>query len=147
MPDLSTVLTLAHLIGLALGVGAATVKLTLLWRCRADQAFVPVFLSVARPVTGSIILGQVMLTLSGIGWLLIGYAFTPRLVVKVVLVGAIWVLGPLMDKKVEPRFRALAPAVGEPASVEFLQSLKTYLSMEIVATGLFYAIVLLWVLQ
>lgn len=46
---LTSLLSVTHLIGLALGVGAATVKLTLLLRCNADYAFVPVYVDVVEP--------------------------------------------------------------------------------------------------
>jgi hypothetical protein len=68
MISLPSILSVAHLIGLALGVGAATVKLTLLLRCRADLALVPVYVKVAKPITKQIVLGIILLALSGIGW-------------------------------------------------------------------------------
>jgi hypothetical protein len=140
----SSVLLLVHLIGLVLAVGSATVKLVLLLKCNADYAFVPVYLKVARPITRLLILGLVLLTLSGIGWLLIGYPFTSLLVVKIILVGAIWVLGPIIDNVVEPKFMKLAPALGEPASTAFIRAQKQYLTLEIVATLLFYVIIVIW---
>ena len=51
MASMSPVLSLTHLVGLSLAIGAATVKLALLLRCRDDQTFIPVFVRVARPVT------------------------------------------------------------------------------------------------
>ena len=42
---------------LVLPVPAVPVKLRLLFKCRADQSFVPVFIKVARPITGQIVLG------------------------------------------------------------------------------------------
>jgi hypothetical protein len=145
MISLSSLLTLVHLIGLSLAVGAATVKVALLLKSKADHTFVPLYLRVARPITRQIILGMVLLTLSGIGWLLLGYPFTTLLVVKLILVGTIWVLGPIIDNTVEPRFRKLAPASSEPASRAFLQVEKQYLALEMVATLLFYAIIVIWV--
>jgi hypothetical protein len=142
--SLSSLLTLTHLIGLAWGVGAATVKVVLLLKCNADYAFVPVYIKVARPITRQIILGLVLLTLSGIGWLLLGYPFSSLLVVKVILVGAIWVLGPVIDNVVEPKFMKLAPALGEPASAAFIRAQKQYLTLEIIATLLFYFIIVIW---
>ncbi len=139
-------LTLLHLIGLAVGVGAATVKLVLLLRCRADHAFVPAFVKVVKPITRQIVLGLLLLTLSGIGWLVLGYGFTPKLVVKLVLVGVIWVLGPVIDNVVEPRFLKLAPAAGEGVSAEFVHAQRQYVAIEAVATGLFYAVIFIWVL-
>jgi len=147
MTSLPSLLTLAHLIGLALAVGAATVKLVLLVKCRADPALVPAYVAVARPITRLIILGLVLLTLSGVGWLLIGYQLTPLLVVKLILVGAIWVLGPVIDNVAEPRFNKLAPSAGESASPAFVRVQQQYLLLEMVATGLFYVIVVMWVLS
>lgn len=146
MPSLSSFLTFAHLVGLALAVGAATAKLVLLLRCRGDAGFVPVFVAVSRPLTRLIILGLVLLTLSGVGWLLLGHGFTTRLVVKLVLVAAIWVLGPVIDNVVEPGFVAAAPGTGASPSPAFRRALRRYLAFESVATGLFYAVLVLWVL-
>lgn len=146
MISLPTLLSLVHLIGLVLGVGAATVKLTLLLKCKADHAFVPVYITVARYMTRQIITGLVILTLSGIGWLLLGYPLTRALVVKLILVGAIWALGPVIDKGVEPKFEELAPASGESVSPDFDRIAKQYLTLEIIATGLFYVVIVFWVL-
>jgi hypothetical protein len=90
--------------------------------------------------------GLVLLTVSGVGWLLLGYPFTPLLVVKLVLVGAIWVLGPIIDNVAEPRFQNLAPGAGESPSAGFIRTLRQYLLLEVAATGLFYVIVVMWVL-
>lgn len=144
MDSWSPLLTIVHLIGLALGMGAATVKLGLLLKSRADPAFVPVYSTVAKAITRYIVLGMILVTLSGIGWLLLGYPFTPRLVVKLVLVAAIWVMGPLIDNVAEPRFRKLAPAPGEPAAPAFLRIQRQYLALEITATLMFYVIILVW---
>jgi len=139
-------LSLAHLAGLILGVGAATAKLTLLLRCKRDAGFVPHFVAVARPLTRLIIAGLALLTLSGVGFLVSGYSFTPRLIAKLVMVAAIWVLGPIIDNVVEPRFRAQAVPAGQPPPPAFVRALNEYLLIESLATGLFYAIVVIWVL-
>jgi hypothetical protein len=146
MPSFPSLLTFTHLIGLALGVGAATVKLTLLLKSKHDRAFLPVFIAADKPVTRLIIIGLALLTLSGVGWLLRGFPFTPLLIVKLVLVGAIWVLGPVIDNVVRPKFQELAPAPGESASQEFVQIQQRYLALEVIATGLFYVIVVIWIL-
>lgn len=146
MPDLHSVLLLAHLLGLAFGLGCATAKWVLLLRCRADPGFIPTYRAAARPLTGLIIVGLTLLTVSGIGWLLTGSRLTPRLAVKLTLVAAIWVLGPVIDNAVEPRFWKLTPAPGESRSPAFLQIQRRYLLMETVATGLFYVIAVMWVL-
>lgn len=141
-----SVLSLAHLIGLALGIGSATAKLTLLLRSRADHAFLPAYIATAKTLTRLIVLGLALLTLSGVGWLLVGYQFTPLLAAKLVLVAAIWVLGPIIDNVAEPPFRKLAPGPGEAASPAFLRIQQRYLLLEGIATGLFYVIVVMWVL-
>jgi tetrahydromethanopterin S-methyltransferase subunit D len=143
--SLSSLLSVAHLVGLALGVGSATVKLVLVLKCHADHAFVPVYIKVARLITRQIVLGVVLLTLSGIGWLLLGYQFTPLLIVKVVLVAAIWVLGLFIDNVVEPRFQKMAPGPGEPVSPAFIRIQKQHLTLEVIATLLFYLIIVIWV--
>ena len=137
-------LTVAHLIGLALGVGAATVKLFLLLKCRKDPAFLNVYLQVARMITRQIIAGMALLTLSGIGFLMVGFPFTSRLAVKVVVVAALWALGPIIDNILEPRFLALAPAVGVPVSREFIKAQGRYVATELLATSLFYLIIVIW---
>lgn len=68
---------------------------------------------------------------------------TMRLVLKLVLVGAIWVLGPIIDNVVELKFRKPAPAAGEAASPEFIRIQKQYLTLEAIATGLFYVIIMM----
>jgi hypothetical protein len=142
--SLWSLVSVIHITGLALAVGAATVKLVLLLKCNADYAFVLVYLKVAKPITRQIVLGIVLLILSGIGWLLLGYQFTSLLLVKVILVGAILVLGLLIDNVVEPKFQKLAPALGEPASAAFIRIQKQHLTLEIVATLLFYVIIVIW---
>ena len=71
-------LLLVHLVGLAIGLrgdgeagSAGPVS--------ADAAFLPTYLAVVRPITRQIILGLVLLLLSGIGFMAIGHSFTPRL--------------------------------------------------------------------
>jgi len=143
----SPVLTVVHLVGLAMAVGAATTKLVLLLKCGADPAFLPTYLKVSKPITRNIIIGMILLTLSGIGWLVMGYGFGTLLVVKLILVGAVWVLGPVIDNVVEPRFQKLAPAAGASPSAEFLLVQKQYVTWEVAATGLFYVVIVIWTLR
>jgi hypothetical protein len=98
MISLPSLLSLAHLIGLALGVGAATVKLTLLLRCRADHALVPVHVKVAKPITRQIVSS-----------------------------------GSLRQPPARP-----------PHPISSIQ--KQYLTLEVMATGLFYVIITTWML-
>jgi len=142
-----SLVTLAHLIGLAAAVGAATVKLTLLLKAGFDSERISAYLKVVRPITALIMMGLVLLTLSGIGWLLLGYPLTPLLIVKIVGVAMIWLIGPVIDKVLEPKFRRLAPAAGATASPEFRSARNRYLAVETFADVLFYAIVIMWVLR
>jgi hypothetical protein len=139
-----TLLTVAHVIGLALAVGAATAKLVLLVRSGSDPALVAAFIAVCRPVTRVIILGLALVSLSGIGWLLTGYPFTPVLIAKLIMVGIVWITGPVIDNAVEPKFRNLAPAAGAGASTEFRRVRRIYLALEFLATGMFYTIIVIW---
>lgn len=143
---LSSLLPVVHLIGLALGVGCATAKLTLLLRSRSDPALVQSFIIVSKPITRLIILGLFLLTVSGIGWLLFGYPFTPVLIVKLALVGTIWIIGPIIDKVIEPKFLNLAPAPSGSASGAFIRIQRYYIIMETIATALFYVIIVIWLL-
>lgn len=146
MISLLSLLTFIHLIGLILGAGAATVKLVLLFKCKSDPDLVPSYLKIFKPITRLIITGLILLTLSGIGWLLYGYPFSSELIIKLVLVLAIWIVGPVIDNVFEPKFIKLAPTVDQEVSVEFMQIQNKYLSMEIFATLLFYVIIVMWVL-
>ncbi len=135
-----------HLIGLAICVGAATVKLVLLIKCKFNYALVPAYLKVVKSITQLIILGMILLTLSGIGWIVLGYPFTSELIVKLILFAVIWILGPVIDNVVEPKLQKFAPASDQQASPEFVQIMKKYLTLEVIATGLFYIIIVIWVL-
>jgi hypothetical protein len=142
------IIRLIHLIALSLAVGAATAKNILLFRCRKDSAFVPTYLQVEGPITKQIIAGQVLLTLTGIVYaLVLGYAFTPRLIVKVALLASLWVLGPTMDHVLAPKLRRAAPVPGQGATLEFRQALDRYLFWDVAASGLFYAIIVFWVVM
>ncbi len=147
MTILTSLLTVVHLLGLALAVGASTVKSVLLLKCGVDPAFVPAFVKVVRLVTRQIVLGLILLTLSGVSWLLLGYGFTPLLVAKLALVAAIWVIGPVIDGVVEPRFLKLASVAGEKQSIAFRRIWAQLLALEVLATLLFYVIVVMWVLR
>jgi hypothetical protein len=145
MVSLTTLLTLGHLIGLALGVGAATVKVVLLLRCKSDSSNIQPYLKVVRPITQVLITGIILLTLSGLGWLFEGYPFSSQLIIKIIIVAAIWVAGPVIDNVVEPKFKKLAPMDNQPISSEFVKIMNKYLGLEIFATSLFYVIIFYWV--
>jgi len=141
-----TLLAIIHVIGLALGVGAATVKLVLLYKSRSNAELIPVFFDVSRIATPLIIAGMIMLTLSGIGWIILGYYLTTVLSIKIGLVLTIWILGPYMDNFVEPKFHKLAMSPGMQGSAEFIRVQKQYLTMEVIATLIFYIIIVFWLI-
>jgi len=66
------------------------------------------------------------------------------MIVKLVFVGAVWVVGLLIDNITEPRFRKLAPAQGEKASEAFILIQKKHLALEVIGTLLFYIIFGAW---
>jgi hypothetical protein len=140
MSPLPTLLSVSHLVGLALGVGAATVKIVLLLICRSDPAFIPVYLRVAKPITRQIVLGIIIMSLSGVGWLLIGYEFSTLLIVKIILVVGMFVLGSTIDNVVEPRLHKLALGPNEVPSPEFQKVQQQHFILEVAATVLFYVI-------
>jgi len=128
--------SLFHLLGLGMGLGAALAKVTLVLAAAADRRLIPFYLQVSGRITRFIVAGMALLTLSGIGWLLLGRPITALLVVKLVLSLLIWVLGPMIDKVAEPRFRQLAPADEGEVSPAFLAAERNYKWLEVVATAL-----------
>jgi len=146
MDWLISLLPVIHLIGLALGVGCATAKITLLLRSKDNPVSIQAFIAVVKPITRLIILGIILLALSGIGWILLGYPFTTILIAKLALVVAILIIGPIIDNVVEPKFLELAPKPGEVVSAAFIQIHRRYLVLEVTATGLFYVIIVMWLL-
>ena len=143
IPDL---LVFFHLIGLSFGLGAATVKFALLLKSNADAGFLPVYLKVTKIVTRFIVLGILILVLSGIGWLIYGYQFSPLLIAKIVMVVLMLVLGPVIDNAVEPKLIKYAPKPGEAPNPDFIRVQKKHLVLEVMATALMYAITVVGVL-
>jgi len=139
-------LVLLHLIGLSFGLGAATVKMVFVIKSNADPEFLPVYFKVTKIVTKFIVSGILILTLSGIGWIIYGYSFSPLFIVKLVLVGLMWLLGPIIDNVFEPRLVKAAPMPGATVTPEFISAQKKHLLLEIIATGLMYAITILGVM-
>lgn len=139
----SSALTLAHLLGLAFAVGASTVKLALVIRAKSDLQFLPAFLAVRKPITRLIVLGMILVTVSGIVWFLQGYPWSPPVIVKMVLVGLIWALGPIIDNAFEPKLERLAPGPGEAPTQAFRSAQRAHLVIETLATALMYGALVL----
>lgn len=144
---MTELLTLIHVLGLALGLGAATTKTVLLLRCGADAELVAAYLGVRRLVTRVIMTGLALLVVSGAGFFLDGSSLGADLIFKLVLVAALFVLGPVIDNVLEPRFAKAAPAPGAPASAEFVDARRLYVAVEVAATSLFYLITAFWILR
>jgi hypothetical protein len=144
---LLTLLPIFHFIGLALGVGAATVKVWLVLKCRSDNTFISVHARVAPILTRQIVVGIILLALSGIAWLAAGYSITPLLIVKIILAASILAIGPIIDNVIEPKYYRLAPTAGEAATADFIRVQNHYLVLEIFATLLFYVVIVMWMLR
>jgi hypothetical protein len=146
MKDLSEFLMVLHIIGLTFAAGAAFIKTILLVRCKKDYRFLTTYFQTDKLLTMIIITGMIILTLTGIIWLLIGYSFEPLLITKIVLVGFIWILGPIIDNKATPKLRKMAPVNEEKPSPEFLKVQKKHFYLEITATIIMYSITIIGVL-
>lgn len=147
MLSIYTIILFFHLVGLSLAVGAATIKNILFLKCNSNFEFITTYKQVVRPITKTIIAGMILMTVTGIGWLIAGYSLDYYLIIKMALFLAVWVLGPIIDKVFEPRFLKTAPASGESPSNEFLKAKNVYMVVDFAATGFFYAIVIMWVLR
>jgi len=137
---------LIHVLGIALGVGSATVKLLLLSKCRSNYDFFYTYFKVSKLITQLIVMGIILMTLSGIAFLIMGYPFKMLLILKLILVGMIWVLGPIIDNVVEPKLEKLIPVRGQAFSPAFSKIHKQHLALEITATLLMYLITIIGVL-
>jgi hypothetical protein len=137
---------LVHLAGLALALGGAAMKVSLLLAFRADPRLTSAYVRVAPVITRLLVTGLVLLTTSGIAFIVLGHPTTTPLIVKVALVVILWGLGPVIDKVAEPAFVRLARSAGPAASPEFARAHRRYLALELVATGLMSASTVLGVL-
>jgi hypothetical protein len=146
MVNFSIFLMSMHIIGLAIGVGSATVKLILALKAKVNYEFLTVYFKVNKIITRFIISGFIILIVSGIGLLLIGYSFTPLLQIKVVLVILVFAIGPLIDNVYEPKFEKLFSQSGETGALTFARIQNQHLALEVTATMLMYVITIMGVL-
>ena len=123
-----------------------SIKLLLILRCHSNYEFFHIYFKVSKLITRLIVIGIIFMTLSGIAWLVIGYPFTALLIVKLILVGLIWVLGPIIDNVVEPKLEKLIPIQGQTFSAAFVRTHKQHLALEIAATMLMYSITIIGVM-
>ena len=146
MASIINLLTLVHVIGICLGVGSATVKSTLLLKSRVDLQYIPAFIKIVKPVTRILIIGFILATLSGVTALILGYPLLPVMVVKIVVVGLVWIIGPVIDNRILPTYLMHAPMAGDAPTKEFRIVQNKFVVLELSATLLFYVIVILGVL-
>jgi len=135
-----------HIFGLAFGVGGASAKFALFMKSYSDKESAPVFIKFAKPISQLILLGLILLTVSGIGWAALGYPEKQMLVVKHILVAVLWVVGILINNVYEPKLHRLAPTPGQSLTSGFFQVQKQLLALEAVGTICFYTIAVLGVL-
>jgi hypothetical protein len=140
-----TFIFFVHIIGLVIGVGAATVKLVLLIKSKYDYTIVPFYLKVSKPITQLIIFGMVLLTISGIGFIIEGYPLTTQLTIKLIFVALLWIIGPIIDNAIEPKFIKSAPEIGHQPTQEFIEVQKKHLILEVFATAFFYIVIGVWI--
>ena len=146
MFTLDHLLILLHLLGLGFAVGAATLKLLFIYRCKKNPDFIPVFLKVLKPITGILLSGLILLTVTGIVWVIMSYSFTSLLIVKVVLVTLIWLIGPIIDKVVEPKFVRQGLAYSEESKSEFKKQWTNYFFIELIADLIIAAVIVLGIM-
>lgn len=115
---LRTLFIFVHLIGLAFGVGGVTANAILMIKTRSNKEFTPIIMKAVVLIGKLVFFGLVLLTVSGIGFLYLGYPLA-RLTVKLFLVGALWIEGPLVHYFTS-RLAKLVPNPSQPASPEFL---------------------------
>lgn len=139
MKALAILVLLVHLIGFALAVGAATVKLSLVIRLNKHPEHFDQFSKEVKVITRLIITGIVLLILSGIGWVVWDHPLTTLLIIKLLLVAIVLGLGPIIDNVYEPKLVKASPLPNEVPSKDFVHLLKQYLGVEFTATFLMYA--------
>ena len=143
---LSEILYVVHVIALSLAAGTAFVKLLLVFRCKKDHTFYTDYFKLAPLLSKLIITGMILLTLSGIAWILTGYSLAWLLILKIIIVAGIWVIGPIIDSKAEPKVKRLYPSPGAEPSAAFTHVQEQHLLLEIIATILMYAALIIGVL-
>ena len=146
MYTVSNYLLLIHLVGIALAVGAATVKLNLVMKANSNSELFSSYFQLVKPITKLLILGMILLTLSGIGFIIIGTSLSTLLIIKMILVLFMWILGPVIDNVFEPKLQKLVVAHDSTLSASFVQAQKQYLLVEVLATSVMYVITIMGVM-
>jgi hypothetical protein len=134
-----------HIVGLAFGLGGVTVNFALMIKARFDKELASIMSKVSKTIGPLIFLGLVLLTISGIGFVRLGYPLTRTLIVKLHLVAVLWMEG-LLISYISLKLGRLAPKLGEPPSLKFLSTRRKMQALAAVGLVLWYTITALGVL-
>ena len=121
MDLLQTFLLIGHIIGVALGAGGATMSDILFVTSIGDNKIDDSELRLLKIASKVVVAGLVLLTLSGIGFLLNGSPTSPRFWAKMTIVGIAAVNGFVMHRLLFPIFERCARDGVEVNSAEFTQ--------------------------
>jgi hypothetical protein len=143
--NLRTLFIFFHTVGLAVGLGGVTVNVTLMIKSRFDKELASNMAKILKTIGLLIFLGLVFLTISGIGFMRLGYPVTRTLAVKHVLVVALWIIGPLIFYFTS-KLAKLSPKPREYPSAKFLSTKRKMQALAAVALILWYTTTALGVL-
>ena len=143
--NLRTLFILVHTFGLAFGLGGVTINVALMIKARFDKELASVMSKVSKIIGPLIFLGLVLLTISGIGFMRLGYLLTRTLAVKHILIVALWIEGPLIFYFTS-KLEKLSPKLSEPPSPKFLSTRRKMQALAAVGLVLWYTITFLAVL-
>jgi len=91
-------------------------------------------------------IGLILLTLSGIGCVILGTAFTPLFIARLALLVILWLLGLFIDNVIEHKFEKHAPVEDESMTSGFARIQKQHLAIKALTTLVFYVITIAGVL-
>jgi hypothetical protein len=126
-----------HTVGLAFGLGGVTANVMLMIKARFDKELASTIIKILKTIGTLIFLGLVLLTISGIGFMRLGYPLTRTLAVKHVLVVALWIEGPLIFY-LTSKLAKLSPKQGEPPSPKLISTRRKMQALAAVGLVLWY---------
>jgi putative copper export protein len=134
-------LLMIHALGLAWGVGGATVNTILVMKADKNPEIAPVVMSLVPSVAKLIWVAIMLLIVSGLGLSLelADYFDSQVLLVKHVIIAVMVVIGLVMIVVFMPKMQQMAPK-GGPPSAEFLALKKKVQAMGMLNFFLWYAI-------
>jgi len=140
-----TIFVFIHVVGLAFGLGGVTANVVLMIKARFDKELASIMSKVSKTIGPLIFLGLVLLTLSGIGFVRLGYPLTRTLIVKLHLVAVLWVES-LLISYLSSKLGRLAPKLGKPPSLKFLSTRRKMQALVAVGVVLWYTTTALGIL-